>query len=63
MAINIDEQIDKHRCPGLYFCTVATTGYTQQEREHECYLCWKSFCNANNIQISYTDIDDCDDGK
>lgn len=51
--INIDKMIDEHRCPGLYFCTVATTGYSPIEREHECYLCWKRHCKENNIKIDY----------
>lgn len=51
--INIDKMIDKNRCPGLYFCTVATTGYTQQEREHHCYLCWRQYCLENNVEIIY----------
>ena len=25
MKINIDREIDNRRCPGVYFCTVATT--------------------------------------
>lgn len=53
IKINIDKKIDEHRCPGLYFCTVATTGYDQQKREHECYLCWKRYCQENNIEIIY----------
>lgn len=51
--INIDEQIDKGRCPALFFCTVATTGYDRLEREHECYLCWRKYCRENNIEIIY----------
>lgn len=51
--INIDKQIDNHRCPGLFLCTVATTGYDPIEREHKCYLCWKRYCQENNIEIVY----------
>lgn len=53
MAINIDEEIDKGRCPSFMFCTVATTVYSKQEREHECYLCWLNYCKAHNIKILY----------
>ena len=38
MKINIDKEIDNHRCPGVYFCTVATTCYEEWKREHKCYL-------------------------
>ena len=51
--INIDKQIDNHRCPSLYFCTVATTVYDPIKKEHKCYLCWKSFCLENDIEIIY----------
>lgn len=53
MKINIDKQIDKGRCPGAYFCTIATTVYSTQEREHTCYICWKRYCIENNIEIIY----------
>lgn len=53
MKINIDKMIDEHKCPAAYFCTVATTGYEEQEREHICYLCWKRYCKENNIEIEY----------
>lgn len=54
-GINIDKQIDKGRCPGIYFCTVATTGYEQIEKEHICYTCWLRYCRENNIEILYGD--------
>lgn len=53
MKINIDKQIDNHKCPGLYICTVATTWYEPQVREHMCYECWKRYCKENNIEIIY----------
>ena len=37
MEINIDKEIDAHRCPTICFCTVATTCYEPIEREHKCY--------------------------
>ena len=51
--INIDKQIDNHQCPGLFFCTVATTGYDVWEREHQCYKCWLEYCKKYNIEIIY----------
>ena len=53
MEINIDKEIDAHRCPGFFFCTVATTCYDEREREHKCYLCWKDYCKEHNITIIY----------
>lgn len=53
MGINIDKKIDEGKCPAPMFCTVATTGYSQQEREHHCYLCWLNYCKENNIEILY----------
>lgn len=53
MTIIIDEKIDKHECPGIMFCTIATTFYDEIERQHICYLCWKNYCKYNNIEIGY----------
>ena len=54
--INIDKQIDEGKCPGLFWCTVATTCYPEWEREHKCYRCWKEYCKENEIEIDYGDI-------
>lgn len=51
--MNIDKMIDEGRCPGIYFCTVATTGYDKQKKEHKCYLCWRRYCAENNLEIIY----------
>ena len=53
MEINIDKEIDNHRCPEICLCTVATTCYEPIEREHKCYLCWLSYCKEHNITIIY----------
>ena len=53
MKINIDKEIDAHRCPGIFLCTVATTCYEPWEREHKCYLCWKGYCKKHNIEKIY----------
>lgn len=53
LQINIDKEIDSHRCPIICFCTVATTFYDQIEREHKCYLCWLDYCREHNIEIIY----------
>ena len=55
--IIIDEMIDKHKCPALMFCTVATTCYEPQKREHLCYLCWRDYCRENNLEIGYKYLD------
>ena len=54
--INIDKQIDEGKCPGRFWCTVATTCYPEWEREHKCYRCWKEYCKENEIEIDYGDI-------
>ena len=51
MEINIDKEIDAHRCPTVCFCTVATTCYDPVEREHMCYKCWLAYCKEHNIKI------------
>lgn len=53
MKINIDKEIDAHRCPTILFCTVATTSYEEWERKHMCYLCWRDYCKEHNIEIIY----------
>ena len=53
MKINIDKKIDNFCCPELTFCTVATTCYSEQEREHECYKCWLAYCREHDIEIIY----------
>ena len=53
MEINIDKEIDAHRCPTILFCTVATTCYGSIEREHICYKCWLAYCQEHNIEIIY----------
>ena len=54
--VGIDKQIDEGKCPGLFWCTVATTCYPEWEREHKCYRCWKEYCKENEIEIDYGDI-------
>lgn len=53
MKIAIDRMIDENKCPTRMFCVVATTGMTRQEKEHQCYLCWREYCRENNIEIDY----------
>ena len=49
----IDKLVEKHKCPGVFFCTVATTGMTQHERENTCLKCWLRYCKEENIEIDY----------
>lgn len=58
MKIAIDKMIDERRCPERSLCIVATTGMTEQQREHKCYLCWREYCNINNIEIDYEYIEE-----
>ena len=36
----IVENVVKHRCPGMFWCTVATTCYEEDERKASCLRCW-----------------------
>ena len=44
-ASQIEEMVKKHKCPGYYFCTVATTGYPEARRIEICTDCW----NRDNL--------------
>lgn len=52
-TINIDRMIDKGICPEPSYCTVATTYYTIEEKEHICYKCWLQYCKTEGIEIEY----------
>lgn len=54
--INVDKRIDEGKCPEPALCTIGTTGYSEQEREHICYRCWFNFCKQNGIKIDYGEV-------
>ena len=53
LGVNIDKKIDNFQCPEPCLCTVATTCYSEVEREHKCYRCWLTYCRTHNIEIIY----------
>ncbi len=53
MEINIDKEINAHRCPTIGFCTIATTSYESLKRENMCYKCWLAYCKENDVTIVY----------
>lgn len=49
----IDKSVEDHKCPGYYWCTVATTGYDAHTRERMCLRCWLEVMNERNIEVVY----------
>lgn len=50
---DIEKSVNSCKCPGPFFCTVATTCYEPPIREHHCRECWVTYCKENNIKIEY----------
>lgn len=50
---DIDKAVEEHKCPGRYFCTVATTGYDQHRRERICLQCWLDHMKENEVEVVY----------
>ena len=49
----IVENVVKHRCPGVFYCTVATTCYEEDERKARCLRCWLNTVKERNIEVLY----------
>ena len=49
----IVENIVKHRCPGVFYCTVATTCYEENKRRDICLSCWMKTMKERNIEVLY----------
>ena len=54
----IDKNVENHKCPGYFFCTVATTCYEPHTRERMCLRCWLDTMKERNIEVLY-EIEDC----
>ena len=52
----IDNAVEKNKCPAPMFCTVATTCYDSHTRERMCLKCWLNYCKTNNIDIDYAPL-------
>ena len=51
----IKETVDNHSCPGMYWCTVATTCYEEDERKAICLDCWLKTMKERNIEVLYNE--------
>lgn len=49
----IDRNVEEHRCPGYFWCTVATTVYDSNTRERKCLRCWLDTMKERDIEIDY----------
>lgn len=49
----IDKNVEDHKCPGYFWCTVATTCYESHERERMCLRCWLDVMKENGVEILY----------
>ena len=48
---DIIANVDKHECPGLYLCTVATTCYEEKVRRSICLDCWLGAMGERKIEV------------
>ena len=49
------ENVDKHRCPSMFLCTVATTCYSEKERKFRCLTCWLRTMKEREVKVIYGD--------
>ena len=47
----IVENVIKHRCPGMFLCTVATTCYEEERRRAICLNCWLNTMKEREIEV------------
>lgn len=52
--LDIEINVDQHKCPGAYWCVQATTYYEPHEAEHMCLRCWQDYYRKNGYEIDYT---------
>ena len=48
---DIIANVDNHKCPGPYLCTVATTCYEDKVRRSMCLNCWLSAMEEQKIEV------------
>ena len=51
----IVENVVKHKCPGMFLCTVATTCYEEERRRAICLNCWMKTMKERNIEVLYNE--------
>ena len=49
----IVENVVKHKCPGMFLCTVATTCYEEERRRAICLNCWLNTMKEREIEVFY----------
>ena len=49
----IVENVVKHKCPGMFLCTVATTCYEEERRRAICLNCWLNTMKEREIEVLY----------
>ena len=49
----IVESVDKHSCPGMFMCIVATTGYEEGRRRAICLDCWMKTMEERKVEVIY----------
>ena len=49
----IIENVVKHKCPGMFLCTVATTCYEEERRRAICLNCWLNTMKEREIEVLY----------
>ena len=51
----IVENVVKHKCPGMFLCTVVTTCYEEERRRAICLSCWMKTMKERNIEVLYNE--------
>ena len=49
---SIIESIDKHSCPGMFYCTVATTCHDELDRRGICLDCWLRTMEERGVKVT-----------
>ena len=49
----IVENVVKHKCPGIFLCTVATTCYEEERRRAICLNCWLNTMKEREVEVLY----------
>ena len=49
----IVENVVKHKCPGIFLCTVATPCYEEERRRAICLNWWLNTMKEREIEVLY----------
>lgn len=50
---DIIKSVDKHSCPGVFLCRVATTCYEESKRRAICLDCWMKTMEERKVEVIY----------